>query len=614
MIGQVRFALINFKRSFVTSIFSSISLIVTYSAIVFSIAMYSIVDPYLYWSVSTTFYKSYSWMGIIFIIVSIIIGGVVTTRSIDLKFQNQKDDIAIMKNVGGKNKWIYSYFIFGQIITAIVMLILGVILALIILAIVFYSLNFGFLFENIRFIPILGANIGILLIAYIKSHYTILRFVTEKNFEVSSGKLSNYKSVFELKGLINKLKTTSKMATKNYIRSGKILASLLFSFFLAFSIISFALGPVSVTETYTYQINNRFSDVTYVIGKENMITYYGANLGARPYSNSPYTGDAIEDMEFFNGLAVNSSLIDDFQNNNIEFQEYIVTKLLVREIAVVWDVSDTGSPVLLGSNRTFYATVIGCKEFPVNEEITIWGEEPKSGEVLIGESLDAAIFENSMFQEIKITESSSRYDISGVIRDTFCAGFSVYMSFSELKSEISASGANLITLGDLNSTELSIVSGIVENYGYSLERVDDLLKESTKEYLAFSTVYGILGGLLFLIFSFQIIVFSYLYVLSYRKDYELLYKLGISKKKINQISIRSVLLQIIPGTIFGTYFGSIITRYFLVPYTKLSYYLVFLFGIMGWFILVAYLGAKMASKRQIKQVYGKMYQNKVMKY
>ena len=248
MIGQVRFALINFKRSFVTSIFSSISLIVTYSAIVFSIAMYSIVDPYLYWSVSTTFYKSYSWMGIIFIIVSIIIGGVVTTRSIDLKFQNQKDDIAIMKNVGGKNKWIYSYFFFGQIITAIVMLILGVILALIILAIVFYSLNFGFLFENIRFIPILGANIGILLIAYIKSHYTILRFVTEKNFEVSSGKLSNYKSVFELKGLINKLKTTSKMATKNYIRSGKILASLLFSFFLAFSIISFALGPVSVTD------------------------------------------------------------------------------------------------------------------------------------------------------------------------------------------------------------------------------------------------------------------------------------------------------------------------------------------------------------------------------
>jgi len=613
MIGQVRFAWINFKRSILTSVFSSVGLIVTYSAIVFSIAMYSIVDPYLYWSISNTYYKSYSWMGIVFVIVSIIIGGVVTTRSIDLKFQNQKDDIAIMKNVGGKNKWIYSYFIFNQIITSIIMLILGVILALIILAIVFFSANFGFLLENVKFIPVLGANIGILLIAYLKSHYTILKFISEKNFEVSSGKLSNYKSIFEFNGIISKLKTTSKLATKNYIRSGKIIASLLFSFFLAFSIISFALGPVSINETYVHQMNNRFNDATYVIGQDNMIDYYGVNLGAQPYSNSSFTGNSTGDIEFFNSLAINSSLIDDLQNNGIEFQEYIITKLLVREITGLW-VDDSGYPVSIGDNRTFYATVIGCKVFPIYENIIIWGEEPNNGEVIIGESLDTAMFEESSVQKIKITEESNNYDISGVIRDTFCAGFSVYISFNQLKSEISAPGSNLITLGELNSTELSIVSGILEDYGYTMERMDQLLKENMGEYIAFSSVYGILGGLLFLIFSLQIIIFAFLYVLSYRSDYELLYKLGISKRKISRISARSILLQIIPGTIFGTYFGSIITRYFLVPYTRLSYYLAFLFGIMIWFILIAYIGAKMASRRQIKQVYDKVYLNKVMRY
>ena len=610
--GQVRFAWINFKRSVLTSIFSSISQIVTYSAIVFSIAMYSIVKPYIYWSVTDTFYKSYSWMGIIFIIASIIIGGVVTTKSIDLKFQNQKDDIAIMKNVGGKNKWIYSYFIFNQIITSLVMLLLGIIVSLIFLVIIFYSFNFGYLFESIKFVPVLAANIAILLISYVKSHYTILKFISEKDFEVTSGKLSNYKSVFELTALLGKFKTTTKIATKNYLRSGKILASLLFSFFLAFSIISFALGPVAITETYSHHIDSRFSEIEYVIGQDEIIDFYGSNLGAQLYSDSPYTENAINDIDYFNSLVLNNSLIIDLEANGIEFWNSFIAKLLVREMTVVW-VDDDGGIIYIGYNRTFHATVFGYDELPLYDDLYIWGEKPGNGEVLIGESLDQRIFEDSSLQEIKITEDSIRYDISGVIQDTFASGFSIYMPIDKLIMETSASGPNMITLGELNSSSLALVSSIVENYGYSIESIDDLIKNSKKEYIRFSFVYGIIGGLLFLIFSFQIIVFAFLYVFSYRKDYELLYKLGVSKKKISQIAVRSILIQIIPGIIFGTYFGSIVTRYFIVPYTLLSYYLVFLFGMIFWFILIGYIGAKIASRRQLKQVYNVIYKNKVIK-
>jgi len=573
--------------------------------------MYSIVNPYLYWSLSNTFYRSYSWLGIVFIIASIIIGGIVTIRSIDLKFQNQKDDIAIMKNVGGKNRWIYSYFIFNQIITALIMLILGVIIALIVLAIVFYSLNFGFLMSEIGFLPVLGANLGILLIAYIKSHYTILNFISEKNFEVSSGKLSNYKSVFELKGLISKLKTPSKIAAKNYIRSGKILASLLFSFFLAFSIISFALGPVSAMETYNHQIDTRFAGINYVIGENATLDYFGRNLGAKPFTNAPYSDN--NDTAFFNSLSLETSLINDLETAGLEIQRFFITNLEVKEISAVVPMSG-GVYEIIGYNRTTYATVVGCEVFPIEEELYVWGELPSNEEVLIGESLNQRIFEESAEQEIQIIEGSDNYDISGVIQDTLSAGYTVYMSINKLMSELAATGPNMIALGELNSTTLPIVQGIVESYGYTLENVEELTEENKKEYMTFSAVYGILGGMLFLIFSFQIVIFAYLYVLSYRVDYELLYKLGIAKKKITQISVRAIMMQIIPGTIFGTYFGSIITRYFLVPYTKLSYYLIFLFVIMGWFILVAYLGALMASRRQLKQIHDKIYLNKVMRY
>jgi len=255
MIGQMKFAWISFKRSFLASMFSFVSQIVTYSAISISISIFSIVKPFLMWSVNSVFYRSYAIMGILFIVVSIIIGAVVTARSIDLKFMSQKDDIAIMKNVGGKSRWIYSYFIFNQILTSVIMLLFGIILSLILLAIIFNSFKFGHLFNFIRFMPILGANIVILVISYIKSHYTIMKFIEEKNFEISSGRLSSYKSIFEFNVLLSKVKTVRKIATKNYLRSGKIVASFLFSFFLAFSSISFALGPVALAETYNHYLD-----------------------------------------------------------------------------------------------------------------------------------------------------------------------------------------------------------------------------------------------------------------------------------------------------------------------------------------------------------------------
>ena len=78
MIGQVRFAWISFKRSFLASFFSFISQIVTYTAITISIAIFSITKPFLYRAISQIYYKSYISMGILFIVVGIIIGGVVT--------------------------------------------------------------------------------------------------------------------------------------------------------------------------------------------------------------------------------------------------------------------------------------------------------------------------------------------------------------------------------------------------------------------------------------------------------------------------------------------------------------------------------------------------------
>ena len=607
MIGQMRFAWISFKRSFLASMFSFVSQIVTYSAISISIAIFSIVKPFLNWSINSVFYKSYVIMGILFIVVSVVIGAVVTARSIDLKFMSQKDDIAIMKNVGGKSRWIYSYFIFNQILTSVIMLLLGIIVSLIVLAIIFFSFKFGNLFSFIRFMPILGANVAILIVSYIKSHYTIIKFIEEKEFEISSGRLSSYKSIFEFDTLLTKVKTVRKLATKNYLRSGKIIASFLFSFFLAFSSISFALGPVSLAETYNHYTDNRFVDSTFIIGENGVVDYFSSNFAAQKYVNESHIGD-LEDIDFFKNSSINSGFINDIEDLEINDKQLFLTKLKVREIPVL-EVTPEGYNEV-GLNRSFYATVIGYQDVSIFEDLLLWGSLPGANEVVIGDNLDKTIFENSTMQEIKLTETSSTSDISGVALDVFAAGFTIYASMSKLNAETISNGPNIILVDDLNETTYATVESLVEINGYVIRKISDIIEVNISKYDSFTYMFDTLGIILFCIFTFQLIVFVFLYYLTYKKDYELLYKLGIEKKKISRINVNAAMLQLVPGILVGTYMGSIVTRFFLVPYAKLSYYFAFLFGIITWFILVGYIGSRMASRNGLKKIYNMLYKNK----
>ncbi|MCK5141796.1 MAG: hypothetical protein KAQ70_06350, partial [Candidatus Heimdallarchaeota archaeon] len=111
-----------------------------------------------------------------------------------------------------------------------------------------------------------------------------------------------------------------------------------------------------------------------------------------------------------------------------------------------------------------------------------------------------------------------------------------------------------------------------------------------------------LGGIMFAIFSFQVIVYSFLYFLTYRKDFELLYRLGIRKKSIYGSVMTAILLQIIPGIALGSYFGAIIGRYFLVPYAVLSNFPVIIISVIVGFIIIATTASIFASKKGLEKV------------
>ncbi|MFW9853039.1 MAG: hypothetical protein ACFFDS_08855, partial [Candidatus Thorarchaeota archaeon] len=240
----------------------------------------------------------------------------------------------------------------------------------------------------------------------------------------------------------------------------------------------------------------------------------------------------------------------------------------------------------------------------LTEDLFVWGENPKLGsnEVLIGDTLDHEIFDNSTVEKIRLKEESTKFSISGVIKDELAAGFTVYAPLNKLIQEGITSNPNLIMFGDINSTTYNEISTISANYGYEIGNISKMIDDKKIEYAQFSYMYSSLGGGLFIIFSFQIVVFCFLYFLNYRKDYELLYKLGIAKRKIYRINITATFLHIIPGMLTGIYLGSILARYFLVPAARLSWFgLIIGVGIL-FYILLTLIGSRMGGIRGLKSV------------
>jgi hypothetical protein len=541
---------------------------------------------------NVVFFNAYRNITLLFIIVCVIIGGVVTSRSIDLKLQSQREDIGIMKNVGGKSRWIYSYFIFNQLLTAVIMLILGMVLGMVFITIVFSSFRFLFYLRFVKFIPILISNIVIIIITYIKSHYTIVRFVGEKDFEQSSSKLSNYKSIFEFNKLMRRFSASLKLGIKNFLRSGKILASFIFSFFLVFSLVAFVVSPLTVNETYIYHFDIRNQEYSIVIGEPDSIDFYNQSLSFSTYENVSYS-DTLS--------SINTSFIEDLDSLGVEYQELFITKRLLETIPYL-DITG-GVYKIIGSNRSFYATIVGYRSDFLQEELFIWGSnaDPTKKEVVIGDSLDRVLFENSSVEKIKFENSSREYSINGVIIDSFASGFTVYFPINKLKQESFVTGPNLILFDGLNSTAYNEILTLSGNYGYEIQEISEIIEENQEKYRVFSQMFSVLGIGLFAIFSFQVIVFCFLYFLSYRKDYKLLVNLGIKKRKIHMTNFTATVLQTIPGIIFGAYFGSIIPRYFLVPYSRLSLFgLVIVISVM-WFIFLIITGSFAASSRGLKK-------------
>ena len=324
-------------------------------------------------------------------------------------------------------------------------------------------------------------------------------------------------------------------------------------------------------------------------------------MEANLYANTTISGE-LEDEQFFSNLTLDGNYLSEIDSLGIDYYTLFISKQIVKEIPYT-DV-DLGSYTIIGEDRAFYAIIIGYNEDFLSEELFMRGSFPESNEeaVVIGDSLEAMIFENSSLEKIQFTEGSVKYEIKGVIVDPFASSFTVYVPISKLIQKSITNGPNLVIFNDLDEIESEQVQRMSTNYGYQLEDVRnsaEIYHNSLKE-TVFATV--TIGASLFIIFSIQSSIFALLYVLAYRKDSELLFKLGIKKRKIKQSNNISILLHLIPGALLGSYFGTVLTLFFLIPKQHMMWLMVLIVPIVIWFIITTITGSQIANNRIIKKI------------
>ncbi|MHA1305437.1 MAG: FtsX-like permease family protein, partial [Candidatus Heimdallarchaeaceae archaeon] len=558
MIGQIKFAWISFRRSFSSSFPQVINLLLTYTSVSMSINIFFSLKEILYFTIPYTFYRAYLSISIIFVILALIIGTIVTIKTAQQKFNTQKKDIALMKNIGSKSSWIYSYIMFYHMIMGALAFLVGLFLSGLILMITLYSFNLAEYTKYIKFVPAFGLCIFILIVHYIKTHNEIMQFLEEKDFIKSSKGLSEYKSIFELDDIIKKLKASVKLGVKNYIRSGEILSTLFYLFLLSSGVILFFLGPLTIGSTLNHQFEMQYDDISYIVGSDAVANFYQENFEIQEYN---------KEEQFKLKNVIDLTFIDELGELGLKIDKLFLNKLRVDEINVtIPNPSATGGYSFIGMDRSINATIVGYSNTSIFDERFIRGSPPDTSknEVVIGESLDHYLFENSTQEHMKIEGISGLYSISGVIRDNFASGFTVYIPINKLKQKGITTGANCIQVNEIDEAKADDLIQFVETNNYKILNIQKLMQEQKKKLVKISALGNSFGSLLLIITLFRFTVFGILYVRSYYEDSALMYKIGVKKRKIYTSFNTAVLLHTVPGTFVGYFFSSIFIRYFTI--------------------------------------------------
>ncbi|MHA1414765.1 MAG: FtsX-like permease family protein [Candidatus Heimdallarchaeaceae archaeon] len=561
MIGQVKYSWINFRRSFTTSLTQYANLILSYILVGISINSISITKAIFEGNVSYRIQKSYLIFSIVSTILSLFLAIIVTRKTVRQIFNHQIKDIALMKNVGSKTKWIYSYILFYHILVGVISFVIGLFLSAIIFLIILYIFKMDSYGNQIKFLPAFLICGSIILLHYLVTHNEILRILNENNLEISSKGLKNYKSIFEFDELFKKIRPARKFGLKAFLRSGEIRSTFFFIFLISTASIIFLFSTINIGNTFIYSYTEQFGKYEYLIGKENVVNFFENNIGYSEYNYSDL---------FTEKSSLNSNFINSLKENNVVYDIIFLNKRKVSEINVtIPDSVNLEQYKTVGKERSLNITIIGYINETIFLDRLIEGVKPnkEKNEIVISQSVNKMLLDDYTLEFLQIGGLKERYRVTGIINENFANGYTIYIPMRKLRENLLTSNGNCILIKSVKSDIISKIYTSADESNYRVAEIKKIVEKKKKELWNVINLINSIYGILFIITLTRFLAFGILLVNENSDDIKLMYKIGIKKKILRNCMLNDMSLNTIPGFVLSFLLGLVIIKYFIVEST-----------------------------------------------
>jgi ABC-type antimicrobial peptide transport system permease subunit len=378
------------------------------------------------------------------------------------------------------------------------------------------------------------------------------------------------------KNIPSKLGLTFKMALRSLLRrkSATIQAIICLTVVLTLTTVTIAGGIVSNQTTANY-VERAIGRNIVVVGHPTLTERY-VNLLSRFFEDKE-----LEQLDYLNSdYVVSDSLvskIENIQGVNVA-DPRLVLEHSVREVpGVGLDPLEQTTAVIIGSNRSDEAVILGVEPENVVNDWLIFGEklgENTQDAALIGDTLAVNMFSDALNQSIKVFEDSLRfYDITGVCVDPLNNGKVVYTPLETLYKSIGQHGYNILLLQVDKQENVEVLSQIENTASEQNLTVVELNAILDNHVNFLDNIWSLVMLLpLFTLAAAAISILSYLMlsVSGQQHEFGVMRALGAKPRNIMKLVFSQALLIVLASGAVGISAGLFITFRFLIPDPVLS--------------------------------------------
>ncbi|MHA1727781.1 MAG: FtsX-like permease family protein [Promethearchaeota archaeon] len=379
---------------------------------------------------------------------------------------HKTQDLATMKAVGALHNRLNSFYMTELLIIDSIGLIIGIFLGFVgylILFFIYSALGFEIvIFFDFFYTPIL---LSLTFISTILVNGYELRLISEKKYaKISTGDISSgYSAVGGLRmipKIISKLGLKAKISISNLTRKKKGFYRILIMNALSMIILlTLTTGGIVVGNTIKGQISGAQWNGSILIGHLDVLDNYARRY--EEFSDSSLNFNNTENLTdnkyLFNEsfiLMLESDVTGKYNGVNYWDKRLFIYEEAqeIRGIILKFqdDISNNSPYTIVGKDRRTNLPVIGIefKEYINNWEL-IGTIDNNSASAIVGDTLGYNFFDSAIEQSVDLLNGTPRrYNVTGVLYDSFCAGSALYVPLDLLQEDFNLNKSiNLAVLG-----------------------------------------------------------------------------------------------------------------------------------------------------------------------